>query len=85
MKLWPSVLGKGVAHGSELGQYADVNGRGQNFTLQPTDYLIGPASGDPELCLTWPAALPPSSDGIDWQLGTVCLHHHVCMKLNLVL
>ncbi|KAI0925766.1 hypothetical protein AcW1_008107 [Taiwanofungus camphoratus] len=43
---------------------------GQNFTLQPTDYLIGPASGDPELCLTWPAALPPSSDGIDWQLGT---------------
>jgi len=46
---------------------------GQNFTLQPTDYLIGPASGDPDLCLSWPAALPPSSDGIDWQLGGVFL------------
>ncbi|EMD34064.1 hypothetical protein CERSUDRAFT_117574 [Gelatoporia subvermispora B] len=41
----------------------------QNFTLQPSDYLIGPASGDPDLCLSWPVALPPSSDGIDWQLG----------------
>ncbi|OCH95384.1 acid protease [Obba rivulosa] len=45
----------------------------QNFTLQPTDYLIGPASGDPDLCLSWPVALPPSSDGIDWQLGGVFL------------
>ncbi|RDX57277.1 acid protease [Lentinus brumalis] len=42
---------------------------GQNFTLQPTDYLIGPASGNPNLCLSWPRALPPSSDGIDWQFG----------------
>lgn len=42
----------------------------QNITLQPTDFLIGPASGNPSLCLTWPQALPPSSDGIDWQLGT---------------
>ncbi|KAI0719301.1 acid protease [Cerioporus squamosus] len=43
---------------------------GQNFTLQPTDYLIGPASGNPNLCLSWPRALPPSSDGIDWQIGS---------------
>ncbi|KAI0077907.1 acid protease [Panus rudis PR-1116 ss-1] len=41
----------------------------QKFVLQPTDFLIGPASGDPNLCLSWPRALPPSSDGIDWQLG----------------
>ncbi|KAK7690712.1 hypothetical protein QCA50_005811 [Cerrena zonata] len=39
------------------------------FLLQPTDYLIGPAEGDPNLCLSWPRAQPPSSDGIDWQLG----------------
>ncbi|RPD60100.1 acid protease [Lentinus tigrinus ALCF2SS1-7] len=43
---------------------------GRNFTLQPTDYLIGPASGNPNLCLSWPRALPPSSDGIDWQIGS---------------
>jgi len=42
----------------------------QNYTLQPSDYLIGPAVGNPNLCLSWPRALPPSSDGIDWQLGT---------------
>ncbi|KAJ6619714.1 aspartic peptidase domain-containing protein [Mycena sp. CBHHK59/15] len=41
----------------------------QNYTLQPTDYLIGPASGNPKICLTWPRALSPSSDGIDWQFG----------------
>jgi len=45
----------------------------QNYTLQPSDYLIGPTSGDPNLCLTWPRALPPSSDGIDWQIGTAFL------------
>ncbi|KAL6302374.1 acid protease [Sparassis latifolia] len=42
---------------------------GQNFTMQPIDYLIGAVSGDPGLCLSWPMALPPSADGIDWQLG----------------
>ncbi|TDL25860.1 acid protease [Rickenella mellea] len=42
----------------------------QNFTLQPTDFLIGPAAGNPNLCLSWPQATPPSSDGIDWQFGT---------------
>jgi len=41
-----------------------------SFTLQPTDYLIGPAFGNPNLCLSWPRALPPSPDGIDWQMGT---------------
>ncbi|KZS88127.1 acid protease [Sistotremastrum niveocremeum HHB9708] len=43
---------------------------GQNFTLGPKDYLIGPTSTSPDLCLSWPAALPSSGDGIDWQLGT---------------
>ena len=48
--------------------------RGKNYTLQPTDYIIGPASGNPDLCLTWPRALPPNSDGIDWQMGnSFCL------------
>ncbi|KAF8505186.1 aspartic peptidase domain-containing protein [Gautieria morchelliformis] len=43
---------------------------GTNVTLQPQDYLIGPTRGDPTLCLSWPMALPPSSDGLDWHLGT---------------
>ncbi|KAI0359850.1 acid protease [Trametes cingulata] len=42
---------------------------GRDFVMQPTDFLIGPASGNPNLCLSWPRAIPPSSDGIDWQLG----------------
>lgn len=41
----------------------------RNFTMLPADYLIGPASGNPNLCLSWPKALPPTTDGIDWQLG----------------
>ncbi|KAK0469787.1 acid protease [Desarmillaria tabescens] len=41
----------------------------QTLTLQPTDYLIGPASDNPNLCLSWPGATSPSSDGIDWQMG----------------
>jgi len=44
---------------------------GQNFTLQPTDYMIGPASGNPNMCLTWPRANQPTPDGIDWQLGAL--------------
>ncbi|KAI0747287.1 acid protease [Irpex lacteus] len=43
---------------------------GRTYLLQPTDYLIGPVSGTPDLCLSWPRASPPSSDGIDWQLGS---------------
>jgi len=39
----------------------------------PTDYLRGPASGNPRLCLSWPVALPPSSDGVDWQFGAAFL------------
>ena len=31
--------------------------------------MIGPASGDLNLCLSWPIATPPSPDGIDWQIG----------------
>jgi hypothetical protein len=45
----------------------------KNYTLQPTDYIIGPASGNPDLCLTWPRALSPNSDGIDWQMGATFL------------
>ncbi|EJD06572.1 acid protease [Fomitiporia mediterranea MF3/22] len=41
-----------------------------NLTLQPTDYLIGPVSGNPTSCLAWPRAVQNSGDGIDWQLGT---------------
>jgi hypothetical protein len=40
------------------------------YTLLPSDYMIGPTSSVPELCLTWPKASPPSSDGIDWQIGS---------------
>ncbi|KAI0086145.1 aspartic peptidase domain-containing protein [Irpex rosettiformis] len=43
---------------------------GNTYLLQPTDYLIGPASSSPDLCLSWPRASQPSSDGIDWQLGS---------------
>lgn len=45
----------------------------QNYTLLPTDYIIAPASGNPNLCLSWPMALPPNSDGIDWQMGSAFL------------
>ncbi|KAJ6505971.1 aspartic peptidase A1 [Mycena vulgaris] len=41
----------------------------QTYSLEPTDYLIGPASGNPKVCLTWPRALSPSADAIDWQFG----------------
>ncbi|KAF8632240.1 hypothetical protein AX15_001990 [Amanita polypyramis BW_CC] len=45
----------------------------REYVLQPTDYLIGPALGNPNLCLSWPKATPPSSDGIDWQIGSAFL------------
>jgi len=41
-----------------------------NFTLQPTDYIIGPTSGQDSLCLAWPRASVDIGDGVDWQLGT---------------
>ena len=40
-----------------------------NYTLRPTDYFIGRVSENSDLCLTWPVALPPDSDGVDWQMG----------------
>ncbi|KAF9450359.1 acid protease [Macrolepiota fuliginosa MF-IS2] len=43
------------------------------YILHPSDYLIGPASGNPNLCLSWPRALPPSADGVDWQIGSAFL------------
>ncbi|KAI0049746.1 acid protease [Auriscalpium vulgare] len=46
---------------------------GQNYTLLPTDYLIGPVSTNLAECLSWPKASPPSSDGIDWQIGAAFL------------
>ncbi|KAH8994863.1 acid protease [Lactarius akahatsu] len=45
----------------------------KNYTLLPSDYIIGPTSGEPALCLAWPKASPPSSDGIDWQFGAAFL------------
>ncbi|KAF8269569.1 aspartic peptidase domain-containing protein [Lactarius quietus] len=45
----------------------------RNYTLLPSNYLIGPTSGEPALCLTWPKASPPSPDGIDWQIGSAFL------------
>ena len=39
------------------------------YILQPSDYLIGPASGNPNSCFSWPRALAPGVDGIDWQIG----------------
>jgi len=45
----------------------------RNYTLLPSDYIIGPTAGDPALCLAWPKASPPSPDGIDWQLGSAFL------------
>ncbi|KAG1747197.1 acid protease [Suillus paluster] len=45
-------------------------GEGNSFVLEPTDYIIGPAEGNPDLCLSWPKASPPSADGVDWLLGT---------------
>ncbi|KAJ7066923.1 aspartic peptidase domain-containing protein [Mycena amicta] len=41
----------------------------QDYSMDPTEYLIGPASGNPDICLSWPMALRPSGDGIDWQFG----------------
>ncbi|KAF9532604.1 acid protease [Crepidotus variabilis] len=41
----------------------------KTYVLQPTDYLIGPTSGSPNMCLSWPMASPPSPDGVDWQMG----------------
>jgi len=48
--------------------------------LKPSDYIIGPASGNPNLCFSWPRGLPPSSDGIDWQLGKS--RHQVCILVS---
>ncbi|EPQ29325.1 uncharacterized protein PFL1_03080 [Pseudozyma flocculosa PF-1] len=43
---------------------------GRNITLLPDDYIIGPASSQPQLCFAWPAAVEPGTDGVDWVLGT---------------
>ncbi|KJA26326.1 hypothetical protein HYPSUDRAFT_64051 [Hypholoma sublateritium FD-334 SS-4] len=45
----------------------------QNYTMLPTDYIIAQVAGTPNMCLSWPMSLPPSSDGIDWQMGTAFL------------
>ncbi|KAK0536241.1 hypothetical protein OC835_002081 [Tilletia horrida] len=43
----------------------------RNVTLLPTQYLIGPASGNPNLCFSWLAASLdlPSADGVGWTFG----------------
>ncbi|KAH9068324.1 acid protease [Lactarius deliciosus] len=50
-----------------------LNDIDKNYTLLPSDYILGPTSGEPALCLAWPKASPPSSDGIDWQFGAAFL------------
>ncbi|KAE8214491.1 hypothetical protein CF327_g2118 [Tilletia walkeri] len=44
----------------------------RNLTLLPSQYLIGPASGNPNLCFSWLAASLnlPSADGVSWTFGT---------------
>ncbi|KAF9267714.1 acid protease [Marasmius fiardii PR-910] len=42
----------------------------RNFTLQPVHYLIGPTAGNPRLCLSWPRAVAPTPDAVDWLLGS---------------
>lgn len=56
--------------------------REKKYTLQPTDYIIGPASGNPDLCLTWPRALPPNPDGIDWQMGKSSKYRLIDINLS---
>ncbi|KAG1859417.1 aspartic peptidase domain-containing protein [Suillus tomentosus] len=43
---------------------------GATLVLEPTNYIIGPAEGNPDLCLSSPKAAPPSTNGVDWLLGT---------------
>lgn len=43
---------------------------GRDYVLQPSEWLIGRVSTNTQECLAWPVALPPSGDGIGWQLGT---------------
>ena len=63
----PSRLGRFAPPPCATSTYG--NYRGQMFLMQPTDYLIGPSESTPDLCLSWPRAQAPSSDGVDWQLG----------------
>lgn len=49
---------------------ADEGGRRRIITLQPSEWMIGRASGTTSMCLAWPMISPPGADGIDWQLGT---------------
>ena len=42
---------------------------GRAIELQPSEWMIGKVVGT-TMCLAWPVVLPPSADGIDWQLGT---------------
>jgi len=43
---------------------------GRDYVLQPSEWLVGRVSTNTQECLAWPVALPPSGDGIGWQLGT---------------
>lgn len=52
---------------------SDQSIRTQIFEMLPTDYLRGPTSGNPNLCLSWLISFPPNSDGVDWQFGTAFL------------
>ncbi|CAE6465155.1 unnamed protein product [Rhizoctonia solani] len=47
----------------------------RNYTLQPHDYIFARVLDPANMCLAWPRATAPSSDGIDWQLGTPFLRN----------
>ncbi|KAL7410223.1 aspartic peptidase domain-containing protein [Mrakia frigida] len=42
---------------------------GRDYVLQPSDWIMGRVASVPSECFAWPVALPPSGDGIGWQLG----------------
>ncbi|KAH7106625.1 aspartic peptidase domain-containing protein [Auriculariales sp. MPI-PUGE-AT-0066] len=50
-------------------QEMTFNFGGKPFILQPADYIMGEATGNPGTCLSWPVAVPPGGDGLDWQFG----------------
>jgi len=46
---------------------------GRNLTLEPEDYIIGPAASNPYACLSWPIAAAGTPDGVDWIFGQAFL------------
>lgn len=42
---------------------------GRSIEIPPSDWIYA-AVPDSSMCLAWPVAVPATSDGLDWQLGT---------------